>query len=169
MKRYKNILLAFDGSSDSLKALETAETLALDHDATLTVVHVQEKNENNAVYYDNSVDNAFDISKTGLYVGTENIPPRFESSPSHNQTVLDENRPDKVLSDARENFESDIPIGYQTLIGHAAHAIIDYAKQDDTDLIVIGNRGINGIKKLVMGSVSQKVTNDAECAVLVVK
>jgi|SRR5690625_1259565 len=169
MKHYKNILLAFDGSSDSVKALKTAETLAIDHNAKLTILHVQEKNEDNAVYYDSSVDDTFDIYKTGPYIGTENIPPRFDSSPSHRQTYLDENRPDKILSDARENLETDIHIDYHTLTGHAAHEVIDYAKQHDTDLIVIGNRGISGIRKLVMGSVSQKVTNDAECAVLVVK
>ena len=40
MIHYKNILVAFDGSTDSVKALQTAEELAKGHDAQLTVVFV---------------------------------------------------------------------------------------------------------------------------------
>ncbi|WP_240452417.1 universal stress protein [Virgibacillus sp. YIM 98842] len=53
--------------------------------------------------------------------------------------------------------------------GKPAAELIKYADENKVDLIVIGNRGLSGIKKFFMGSVSQKVTNDAPCAVFVMK
>ncbi|MDY0409746.1 universal stress protein [Paracerasibacillus soli] len=55
------------------------------------------------------------------------------------------------------------------LTGKPANEITDFAKGKDIDLIIIGNRGLNGIKEFVLGSVSKKVVDEATCPVLVVK
>jgi nucleotide-binding universal stress UspA family protein len=48
-------------------------------------------------------------------------------------------------------------------------AIVQYAKNKEVDLIVIGTRGRSGLKKLLLGSVASGVITYAECPVMVVK
>jgi nucleotide-binding universal stress UspA family protein len=50
-----------------------------------------------------------------------------------------------------------------------AQGIVDYADANQTDMIVIGARGMGGFKKLLLGSVSNSVLHYAGCSVLVVK
>lgn len=47
--------------------------------------------------------------------------------------------------------------------------IVDEARQRDADLIVVGTRGLNVVKRLVLGSVSTKLVHDAPCSVLAVR
>jgi nucleotide-binding universal stress UspA family protein len=50
-----------------------------------------------------------------------------------------------------------------------ASAIVEYAKNKDVDLIVIGTKGRSGFKKLLLGSVASGVVTNAACPVMVVK
>ena len=50
-----------------------------------------------------------------------------------------------------------------------AGGIVDYAEENDINLIVIGTRGLSGFKKLLLGSVATHVITYAHCPVLVVK
>ena len=50
-----------------------------------------------------------------------------------------------------------------------SQCILDFAKENDIDLIVIGTRGRSGFKRLLLGSVASHVTTYAHCPVLVVK
>ncbi|MFN3504913.1 MAG: universal stress protein [Caldimicrobium sp.] len=54
-------------------------------------------------------------------------------------------------------------------IGDPAKIIIEVAKQRDVDIIVLGNRGLKGLSKMVLGSVSEKVLSNTDRAVLIVK
>jgi len=47
--------------------------------------------------------------------------------------------------------------------------IVSYANDHQVDLIVIGSRGLKGLKKKLFGSVSEEVSQKAECQVLIVK
>jgi nucleotide-binding universal stress UspA family protein len=47
--------------------------------------------------------------------------------------------------------------------------IVEYSKEKDADIIVVGSHGRTGIKRLLMGSVAERVIGHAKCAVLVVK
>ena len=53
--------------------------------------------------------------------------------------------------------------------GHNAEKICDVAEKSNSDLIVLGSRGLSNIKSFLMGSVSMKVAMHAPCSVLVVK
>ena len=48
-------------------------------------------------------------------------------------------------------------------------AILEYADKRDTDLIIIGTRGIAGFKRMLLGSVASGVVTYAHCPVLVVR
>jgi nucleotide-binding universal stress UspA family protein len=53
--------------------------------------------------------------------------------------------------------------------GHSSEMIIDFAKEWDTDLIVIGSKGHNAVYRFLLGSTCEFVANQAQCSVLVVR
>lgn len=53
--------------------------------------------------------------------------------------------------------------------GAAAEVLLDFAKENDSDIIIIGSRGLGGIREFVLGSVSHNVVQHAQVPVLVVK
>lgn len=53
--------------------------------------------------------------------------------------------------------------------GDAADAILDVAEEQRADLIVVGNRGMTGAKRFLLGSVPNKVSHHAPCSVLIVR
>ena len=53
--------------------------------------------------------------------------------------------------------------------GDAADAILDVAEEQSCDLIVVGNKGMTGAKRFLLGSVPNKVSHHAPCSVLIVR
>ena len=53
--------------------------------------------------------------------------------------------------------------------GDAADAILDVAEEQHCDLVIIGNRGLTGAKRFLLGSVPSKVSHHAPCSVLIVR
>ncbi|MEM2981913.1 MAG: universal stress protein, partial [Candidatus Bathyarchaeia archaeon] len=47
--------------------------------------------------------------------------------------------------------------------------IVNIAKEEKTDLIIIGSRGLSGVKRFLLGSVSNRVSHHAPCPVLIVR
>ena len=54
-------------------------------------------------------------------------------------------------------------------VGDPADAIVDVAEEQRSDLIVVGNKGMTGTKRFLLGSVPNKVTHHAPCSVLIVR
>jgi nucleotide-binding universal stress UspA family protein len=54
-------------------------------------------------------------------------------------------------------------------MGDAAQRIIETASEVKCGLLLLGSRGNGGFKELLLGSVSHKITNHAECPVLIAK
>ena len=57
----------------------------------------------------------------------------------------------------------------EVLFGDPGYAIVDFARQENADLVVIPSHGRTGWKRLVLGSVAERVVRLAECPVLVLK
>jgi nucleotide-binding universal stress UspA family protein len=53
--------------------------------------------------------------------------------------------------------------------GDPADAILDVAEEREADLIVVGNKGMTGAKRFLLGSVPNKVSHHAPCSVLIVR
>ncbi|HUP84213.1 MAG TPA: universal stress protein [Acidimicrobiales bacterium] len=53
--------------------------------------------------------------------------------------------------------------------GDAASAILDVAETAKADVIVVGNRGMGGVARFLLGSVPNKVAHHAPCTVLIVR
>jgi nucleotide-binding universal stress UspA family protein len=54
-------------------------------------------------------------------------------------------------------------------VGDAADAIIDVAEEQRSDLIVVGNKGMTGATRFLLGSVPNKVSHHAPCSVMIVR
>jgi nucleotide-binding universal stress UspA family protein len=53
--------------------------------------------------------------------------------------------------------------------GDPADAILDVAEETEADLIVVGNKGMTGAKRFLLGSVPNKVSHHAPCSVLIIR
>jgi nucleotide-binding universal stress UspA family protein len=53
--------------------------------------------------------------------------------------------------------------------GDPADAILDVAEEQKADLIIVGNKGMTGAKRFLLGSVPNKVSHHAPCAVLIIR
>jgi nucleotide-binding universal stress UspA family protein len=53
--------------------------------------------------------------------------------------------------------------------GDPADAIIDVAEERDADLVIVGNKGMTGAKRFLLGSVPNKVSHHAPCSVLIIR
>jgi nucleotide-binding universal stress UspA family protein len=53
--------------------------------------------------------------------------------------------------------------------GDPADAILDVAEETSADLIVVGNKGMTGAKRFLLGSVPNKVSHHAPCSVLIIR
>jgi nucleotide-binding universal stress UspA family protein len=76
-----------------------------------------------------------------------------------------------VLDAARKDAEQAGVTDVETFArqGDAADAILDVAEEQRCDLIVVGNRGMTGAKRFLLGSVPNKVSHHAPCSVLIVR
>ena len=81
------------------------------------------------------------------------------------------NEGEKYLNKVKRNAnEKNIQIKTEIISStNIAGCIVEYAKENNIDLIVIGTRGRSGFKKLLLGSVASHVVTYAHCPVLVVK
>ncbi len=143
---YKQILVPVDGSQTALTALRQALGMAKAFQAELFVVHVIDPYPFVGVGSDYAVgQNEYLAAATG----------------NANRAVAE------ALEMARA---AGIEAESAVVEGHAAEeGIVATAKTCGADLIVMGSHGRRGIEKLLLGSVTQRVLQDARVPVLVVR
>jgi nucleotide-binding universal stress UspA family protein len=77
---------------------------------------------------------------------------------------------ESTLKDGAEKVES---AGVETETfareGDPADAILDVAEEKGADLIVVGNKGMTGAKRFLLGSVPNKVSHHAPCSVMIIR
>jgi len=79
---------------------------------------------------------------------------------------------EKMLAEAfkkAKETKPNINISKQLVNGRPADKIVEIANEEKFDLIVMGSRGAGGIKEFFLGSVSDRVADEARCPVLLVK
>lgn len=144
---FKKIIVPIDGSEGSWRALDNAVALGEKFEAKLFVVNVIQP-------YNNAALLAVPMDGVTVGKGNEEL----------------EKVGDKVLAMAKEKL-ADYPYELQLCleIGHPAERIIALSKKEKAEAIVIGSRGLSGIAEFFLGSVSSKVSQYADCPVLIVK
>ena len=77
---------------------------------------------------------------------------------------------DATLSSAAESIqEAGVEVQTFAREGDPADAILDVAEERDAGLIVVGNKGMTGAKRFLLGSVPNKVSHHAPCSVLIIR
>ena len=71
----------------------------------------------------------------------------------------------KEVTPTIQGVEAD----HVVLTGGASEAIVEYAKENEIDIIVMGTHGRTGLGRLLMGSVAEEVVRRASCPVLAIK
>ncbi len=76
----------------------------------------------------------------------------------------------KMLGSAKESCEKQgIQFASEVLHGSPASKIAEFAEKQNVDLVVIGSRGLGGIKGKILGSVANSIVHESKVSVLVVK
>jgi nucleotide-binding universal stress UspA family protein len=75
----------------------------------------------------------------------------------------------RQLREERRDTPEDLQWAIYPRQGDPADAILDVAEEQEADLIVIGNKGMTGAKRFLLGSVPNKVSHHAPCSVLIIR
>jgi nucleotide-binding universal stress UspA family protein len=149
--RFSKILAAVDGSEESFKAAEYAIEITKKYSGQLIALTV------------------LDISKP------KHLSSTFITAPTYGIRELEEEKKEaqqwldkiaNVVSEKGNNIEFKSQIENSMSV---EGTIVNYAEEENIDLIVIGTRGRSGFTKLLLGSVASKVVTYAKSPVLVVK
>jgi nucleotide-binding universal stress UspA family protein len=65
--------------------------------------------------------------------------------------------------------EAGLEVEIHAREGDPADAILDVAEEEGADLIVVGNKGMTGAKRFLLGSVPNKVSHHAPCSVMIIR
>jgi nucleotide-binding universal stress UspA family protein len=76
---------------------------------------------------------------------------------------------DVLARDERRFVEAGFEVEKHAREGDPAHTIIDVATEKDADLIVVGARGLTGVRRFMLGSVSSKLSHHAPRSLLIVR
>jgi nucleotide-binding universal stress UspA family protein len=144
MKELEMILCGVDFSPASECALELAADLARRHRCQLTVAHVQEP-------------------PTAVAADMLVSPPElFDEAVRQSERELERCR-------VRAQELSDRPARSAMLMGPPADALVAWAREHPCDVVVVATHGRGGLKRLVLGSVAEKVARHAPCSVVVAR
>jgi nucleotide-binding universal stress UspA family protein len=137
--QWGNILLTVDNSNSSETAVKHALDFAASYGARVTVLSVVDVNDEFYAQVPHAVDQMVDKAKS-------------------------------LLEEVRKSAEA-LDIETETFVreGESYEKILETASEKNADMIFMGSHGRRGVKKLVMGSVTERVIGFSTCPVMVVK
>ncbi len=143
---FTSIVVGTDGSATAAEAVRQAATLARSWSAPLHVV---------SAYKVATADAALGMAPEVSLVLTDWL--------LDSRSVVQE-----MLQETHQQLESEgIKVETHCRAGHPVKAICDVAKEAGADLVIVGNRGMQGARR-AMGSVPNSVSHQAPCSVLIV-
>jgi nucleotide-binding universal stress UspA family protein len=151
---YKHILYPTDGSAGSEAAIAHVREMAEAFDATVHVLHVVDTRQ-------------FTLGMSGNYISG---PKGYSSDrPSEEERKRElEERATPFVEELADDFE-----GIETIPvvrgGNPHEAILEYIDENDIDMVVMGTEGRSGVRRYLLGSVSEKVVRLADPPVVTVR
>jgi nucleotide-binding universal stress UspA family protein len=137
---FRKILVGYDGSPQSEKAVDVALSLATCIDSTVLIFSVARPPEPaTSVELEAMLDDAREHFEEGF----------------------------KKISERAKSH--DVEIQTAVAVGHPAEQIIHRAETGHIDLVILGRRGMSLFEKWLLGSVSERVLRYAHCPVMVVR
>jgi len=144
---FRSIVVGTDGSDTAKKAVTAAVDLAKQIGATLDIVSAYEP-----------------VPHSRLRHEARQAPEDLQWMINPREDV------EATLRDAADEVEGEgIHVETFAREGDPADAILDVAEERGADLIVVGNKGMTGAKRFLLGSVPNKVSHHAPCSVLIIR
>jgi nucleotide-binding universal stress UspA family protein len=142
----KKIVVAYDGSEHSKKALDWASKFAVASQAAIHVVMV--------------------LVPSSLLVGVDYAGVCF----SEDLKELAEKEISEKLAEARAFCEEKkLQVTTETLFGNVVDEILHYVQSCNADMVICGTRGLGGFEGLLVGSVAHKLVTYLPVPVMVIK
>lgn len=139
---FQRIVVGFDGSAMSWRALEVALSLAKQMQAQVWLISVEER-----------------LPHYAATVGEMQ-----EEKAAANQHF-------QRLHEKAQTMAADhgVTVLTDVIAGHAAQSIVQYARDRNADLIVVGHSGRSGVWGTFLGTTAEKVSRHAPCSILIVR
>ena len=146
-RMFGSIVVGTDGSDTANKAVAQAVELAKQVGAKLQLVSAYEP-----------------VSDSRLREEAQQVPADLQWMVNPREDV------DATLKEAAAAAE-EAGVDVETFArqGDPADAILDVAEETDASLIIVGNKGMTGAKRFLLGSVPNKVSHHAPCSVLIIR
>jgi nucleotide-binding universal stress UspA family protein len=144
---FDRIVVGTDGSETATQAVKTAIELAKVSKSKLEIVSAYEP-----IPQDRLKQEREGISGDVAYA----VNPREDV-----QLVLD-----KAAADAKK---AKVDVVTHAREGDPADAILDVAEENNADLVLVGNKGMTGAKRFLLGSVPNKISHHAPCSVMIIR
>ena len=144
---FTSIVVGTDGSETAARAVGQALDLAKALGASLEIVTAYEP------------------------VGGQRLRQEKRDAPEDVQWALNEKEDvEATLKAAADRAaEAGVEVRTHARQGDPADAILDVAEETSADLVIVGNKGMSGAKRFLLGSVPNKVSHHAPCSVLIVR
>ncbi len=144
---FGSIVVGTDGSETAGEAVRQATELAKAVGATIDLVSAYEP-----------------VSSARLREEQQQVPKDLEWTINPREDV------DATLNDAAAGAEeAGVQVERFARQGDPADAILDVAEETKADLIIVGNKGMTGARRFLLGSVPNKVSHHAPCSVLIIR
>ncbi|MGB8032780.1 MAG: universal stress protein [Nitrososphaeraceae archaeon] len=145
--KFSKIMIAIDGSDHSFRAAEYALEVAKSFRSQLYAVTVT------------SVPEPYHLKQEDVLNKSREMADNMNDAKTWLENFKQDVKKDSIEFKA-ELISSHRPVDY---------VILEYAEENNVDLIVVGTRGRSGFKKLLLGSTASSVVSYAHCPVMVVK
>lgn len=145
---FERILVPTDGSDPAERAIPKAVKLADIHDGTIHAIYVAEP------------------------VPLSRFTAGMQSAGAEHKSVREEQQQEAedAIATIRETAgKQDVPVVDAIKYGNPSEKIIEYAKEANIDVIVMGTHGRSGADRLIIGSVAEKVVRQSPIPVLTVR
>jgi nucleotide-binding universal stress UspA family protein len=144
---FSRIVVGTDGSDTASEAVRQAADLARQVGAKLDIVSAFEP-----------------VSESRLREERQQVPSDVAHVVGPTEDV------EALLATTAEEVSKDgVEVNTFARQGDPADAILDVAEEENADLIIVGNKGMTGAKRFLLGSVPNKVSHHAPCSVLIVR
>ena len=144
---FKSIVVGTDGSDTATQAVRQAVDLALAIGAKIELVSAYEP------------------------VPAQRLSKERRQAPEDLQWAINPREDVDVTLEAAAELAraAGVPVDVYPLQGDPADAILDVAEEQEADLVIVGNKGMTGAKRFLLGSVPNKVSHHAPCSVLIIR
>lgn len=148
---FERVAVAVDGSENSMRAANIAIDMAVKNTASLFVIHVIPT----TVYTE--------MSPPGMLTAGSAPVQMFDKAKKEAESFM------KQIVDNAEGQGLKVRAEIIENVPSVVDTLVDYMQEWRVDLAVVGTRGLSGLRKMLLGSVSSALVSRAPCSVLVVR